>query len=659
MSGAWANLAPAVVWVGLMLVGGVALWLARVHSRIVVLLGAMPVAVLTVTLVGFVQIVAPIKFTWVTVALAAWVVGLLVGSVRRMLARLRVLEPSVTPPGEGLSPVADPWLVTALLLALSAGLAGLVMWSAGGGRWDVASQTWDAFFDANVIRAAADSQVLNPTLTSDFAYRVPIGSYYPSTFHGVGVLVIQATGCNAVVASNVVAGLVAGGLWPATAALSARYVLGQGAVIPALVLAWGFHGMPWAPLGWGVLWATGVAGAAVPLVIATFAGMCGLTRVPRARLLGAMGFLASMVALAALHPRIAFLLGALLLLPWLWVVLGNSRRDWTAGRHGRAGVLAMLALAPLAGLAVVSLKVGRSGTDLVARAWPILEGRVAEVLRYVVNGPAQSVPQLLSAVLVAVGLVVAVRTRRLRWLAILGVSAAALDVITATTNYVRPFNALARFWYNDRHRTLVVPPAAAVLLAVIGWERLRDLVVHRAAVRRQWIPRLGAILASLTMLWGALAGLTYLRGTYIDAANDPKVSFVSPDDITFYRDVAKIVPATDRVLNNAWDGSGLLYAYTGIRPVFFLLHGPASTVNGSLLRESLSMMSREEACPLLQNDGIRWVIDGGRVSDSNPDLPPQEAPGIKFSQDSWAVTPVIVRGDRRLYQITGCDGKSS
>ena len=651
MTGFWAAAGPMVVWAALTLVGWVALGVAGVPRRALRLVASLPAALLCVVLVALLQTKVPLPFGWPAIVGAALSVGALAAGLG---AGWRLLRRPAPPPRTPEPSESIP--IVLLALAGSAALGFFVMWLSGGARWDIASQTWDSFFDANAVRAAWETGRVDPIRISDFAYTSPFNTYYPSFFHALAVLVMQATGADAVSATNVTAGLIAGAIWPPMVALATGYLFGgsRRILLPALVLAWGFHGMPWSPLGWGVLWATGLAATAVPLAIALFAGMLGVTRVPRNRVRATGLFVASLILVAVMHPRIGVVTATVLIVPWMWVVGGSARAAWQADRRGTAFVGVVLVGAPLVVLAGAGLWVGRSNAELVARAWPILQGRFAELLQYAIGGAAQSVPQLLVAALVAVGVVAAWRTPQLRWLVLLFVAAVAIDVVTATTIYVRPINAVARFWYNDRHRTIVVPPAAAVPLAVLGLEWVRTVAAQRLSWAR-WRTQVVAGLAAVTMVWGAWGGLVYLRPTYSEAAADPRLSFVSPADIEFYAKVADLVTPGQRVLNNPWDGSGLLYAYTGVRPVFMLLNGTSSTYNGVVMRDGLLTMTKDDACLYLKADSVHWVLNGGPVSLSNPELPPQVTPGMDIpSSGLWALTLVLEEGDRRLYRVTGC-----
>ena len=96
-----------------------------------------------------------------------------------------------------------------------------------------------------------------------------------------------------------------------------------------------------------------------------------------------------------------------------------------------------------------------------------------------------------------------------------------------------------------------------------------------------------------------------------------------------------------------------LYAYTGVRTVFYVLNGVPGTNAGVVLRERLLTMSHAEVCTEMKADGVQWIINGGAVPPT-PSLPPQVAPGMEVPADFWATTPVLQDGDLRLYRVTGC-----
>lgn len=658
--------------------GGATIVLAwRWRWDVTTIAAAIPVGVLGIALTAVVQSVRSFDYGWPAV-LAGWavlcVVGLVLHGIVAAITRVtgyagRVLtaegQPAVTTRAGRVGGRRKEAGRFAGVLAASIVLGFLVMWAAGGGSWEIVSQTWDAMFDANAVRHVYDTGVVAPTRISDFAYPQPVGGYYPSGFHAMGSLVMALTGRDAVVGTNIVAGLMAGGLWPSVVVLAARFVFESTlrSSLCALVLAWGFWGLPWGPLSWGVLWATALAGMYAPLVFAGLAGVMKVTRVARPLIPSlALGMLGTGVV-AVFHPRMTVPVLALAIGLWVWWCLGIAWRGMreNPSRISTSVVALTGVLVPLSAIAFLVLRVGRGDSTYAARGWPVEYGLPLELAQYVVNGQAHSVPQLASGALLLVGLWRTLRVPPHRWMAVFFLGAVTLDILTAVLRDVDAYDGLARFWYDDRYRTVILTPFPAILLALVGADHVLDRLMGRSTGRRRpdsgrWIVperRLLGAGAVIVVVWGAVAGLSSLRSSYIDAATHPQESVVSPAEVDFFRQIADVVPPGERILNNANDGSALMYAYTGRMPVFLVAGVRASTEYGETLWDDLTELRPELMCHLAAHDGIRWVYNGGPAYRKGI-IAAQEAPGMQVPPGFWATRPVLLEDGRTLFQLTGC-----
>ena len=117
--------------------------------------------------------------------------------------------------------------------------------------------------------------------------------------------------------------------------------------------------------------------------------------------------------------------------------------------------------------------------------------------------------------------------------------------------------------------------------------------------------------------------------------------------------MADIVPPDDRVLNNAKDGSGFLYAYEGVQLVFYLASQTASTDHGVALRDRFTTLNSQELCRVLKADSVDWVLNGGRAYEANG-IERDDAPGMQIPDGFWATSLVLQEGDRKLFKVTGC-----
>lgn len=631
-------------------VGFVTLTVAGCRDRLLAAMAALPAVVVTVLATTLAQVVVSFPFGWTSTCVAALTIAVLVRLVAgRWLQGISVTGQRRTWP-----------YLAALSATVVAGYT--VLWCATGADWEVVSQTWDALFDTNAIRNAFESGVVSPVRISDFVNPDHVGSYYPSTFHALGVLAMQLTGTDAVVASNLVSGLIAGALWPSVAALAAIGVVGVGRLAPGVVVlaSGGFWAMPWAPLGFGVLWASALAAAFVPLVAVWLVRLLAPIDNPARshwRGGGPVAPLAGSLAIVALlHPRILMILLVLTFGVWSWWAGTALCRAASVAERRRAGWLALGIVVSSSLFLAVVLRLGRGNSQFGVRNWEAETSLGEEVLGYLIGGPGGTIPQALTALSVLVGLWVAWRQQPLRALAVFAVGAVSLDVLTASVR-LTALNGVTRFWYGDRFRTMAVAGGVLVVVAAVGGQWL-----HRWAERQFTATRLGALqvrsaypgaVAALVLVVGTFSAVPSMSRWYSDAANDPVASVVSADEVQFFRAVAEVVPEDARILNNPTDGSALLYAYVNRKPAFFVAGNVGSTPNAVWLRGQFSIMKPADLCRQMNQDGIRWVINNGRPYSSGV-IEAAEAPALAIPPGFPLVTERLRWGDRKLFELTGC-----
>ncbi len=650
---AWAtDIAPALAFAGLLWLGGAGIArLAGARSASTVVYSALPIAVVVVGLVGVTQMWFQFAFGWVAVAVAfalAGVAALVAGlGWRRLPSRWIATGPAP-------ERRAGWWLSLALLLgSLLLGLT--VVWLASAGTFEVVSQTWDAMFDANAVRYGFETSNLSPTHLAVFPLPQPaVASYYPSTFHAVCVLFMQLAGTDAVVPTNVVAGLIAGGLWPSAAVLGASFTAGRSrwVTLSAAVLSWGFYAAPWSPLGWGVLWATSMAAALAPVALAGLIQTFGFGLVRRPLPLSAAVAVGGIALVGLMHPRTVVIILVLAVGLWAWSFGARSLRARAVGEPWTRWAVLTFLPAPLLLFAVFFVDRG-----MEARLWPVERPLWAELGSHLVNGVVGSWPQPITAALVLAGAWWAIRHGR-AGAAVLWGGAVILDVTTAAIQGNYAVNGLARFWYNDRHRVLPLTAWLALLLALYAVAALHDRWRH-GGLRMVGLGQTssGALvvgLAALVVLNGSLAAGRALWGSLAGAANNPVTSLVSPDEIRFYREVAQVVPPQERIMNNANDGSALLYAYQNRRPIFLIGGVRGSTHNAASAFDRFITLNKHDLCTFVAEDHVYWLLDGGRAF-SGTVIKEQQAPGLRVPPGGhWALTPVLSSSAGTLYEITGC-----
>ena len=242
---AWPVAFVAVLW-GL---GFATAHLGGLRNRLFTAALAVPLTVGAVAISTLVHIVVPQPFGWVTVVVVLGVVGAVLRLVRR--GRPRVAS---RPDGGSVAGLMA-------MLGVSSACAMLVIFVSSGGSWELVSQTWDAIFDANATRQVYETGLVNPLLISDFAFPQPVHTFYPSTFHALGALYMHLSGADAVVATNVVAAVLVGAVWPHGTAVALCGFVGHPSPRPGVLglLSGGAGGLPFSPPRWGVPWASALA----------------------------------------------------------------------------------------------------------------------------------------------------------------------------------------------------------------------------------------------------------------------------------------------------------------------------------------------------------------------------------------------------------------
>lgn len=672
-------------------------WLvARASGRrgVDAVLWAAPVTFLVTATTAYLQVLVPYPFGWPVVLLmhALLAVGLLVG--RRFVPSAREAIRGAGSRGNArgrVRPVPRRALradiatggrldvLTAVGVLVATSVTAWVTWLGALGDLETASQSWDALFDINAVRSVMDGGPADPFHVSTFVYGVP-STYYPSAFHSVAALVGRLLGSDAVVAANVTSVVVAGVLWPSTCLILLRALFGRRRMVllagAATVL--GFWGMPWGPFGFGVLYATGMAAAFVPLAVAGTARVLGQTLTPRGPMSRALGLtVLGIVAVGLGHPRVLVLLGCVLIPMWVAFLAAAARRGLRA-RHWDLAVLVILLI--VATVAVIEWVTGATYRNkTVAVSWPQYESFPQALLYGLLNKPVDTAPQYVTGALCLLGIVLALRRRGLRWLAFSYLFVMVLHALTATTSLTF-FEQFARFWYHDQFRIGAMPAVLAVPLAAYPLTRLglaserarrrhaaaeRRAVAQtrvarrnaRAASGRVWMPYAATTAVALVSLWVGVYGPThYLRLYYGDAAADPRASLVSADEVAFFRKLADVVPPGERILNNPTDGSALIYAYTG-KQVTMYIGGDASPArHAAELRRTLVRTRPDRhatVCAWLKQDRIGWVVNLGRTYSNNV-VSTAPAPGMQVPHGFWATTPVLHEGSATLYRVTGC-----
>lgn len=635
-------LAAAVVYVPGLVIG------AGLRLRGLALAGLAPgitIGLYAVLAIGFGF--AGIRWGLVSVAVATLVIAVIAFVVGRLVPKPR---PSVAARG------SRALLVTGLIVG--GGLIAARLMTYIGVPWAI-SQTNDAIFHLNALRWIAETGSAS-SVTLGGVVGGP--TFYPGAWHAIASLVALSPG-DIPVAVNMVALVIGAGVWPIGIALLTRVVTRDAvAAVVAPALAAGLLAFPQLMFEWGVLYPYALSLALVPPAVAGTMLVHRMWRdaAPGARVRSVLGMLiaagCAVVAIALSQPA-SLLVWGLLSAAWATgILVGVIRRDASVRpRRGRGIAIAVLcAIWIVLGLVWLAFAVA-----LGPVLWdPYLS--VLGALRDVVLNSQGALPAALGvSILMVMGIVVAIRSRRLRWLAISWAVFALLYIVAVATHLPVVKRALTGAWYGDSYRLAAIAPIVVVPLAALGlavvlrWfatsirsDRARDQAPWWAMGVIAVVGVVGLIVAPVVQL--RVAHTTDEQSRY--ALNDR--SNLTRDAFELLRRLPQALPEDALLIGNPSTAVGLAYAL-GERDVIPRTWSPPATDAWNVLAADL----REAGTDPAVCEALALYGDPGYVLDFGPgEASPGRyvMPGMTDFEGQPGFELVDEEGEASLWRITAC-----
>jgi hypothetical protein len=263
------------------------------------------------------------------------------------------------------------------------------------------------------------------------------------------------------------------------------------------------------------------------------------------------------------------------------------------------------------------------------------------------------------ALLVLVGLAVAARTPRYRWLAVTHVAAGAAYVLVAGSDGPVA-RALSGPWYDDPFRLAALLGVTGVPLAALGLLRLAGALTGAASRWRR--PRL--VVAGLRRPGAAVAVLglvVLLAGGAGYAGANAKVlatwyaggALAGAPEQALLRSLGRIVPAGESVAGSPWTGASLSGPLGGRDAVFPHLSGGWRADRALVAARLDDVATDPGVCAAVRRLHVGYVLDG--PSTFWPDDPRQDAyPGLRVA-GAPGFEPVATGGRLTLYRLTACE----
>lgn len=533
------------------------------------------------------------------------------------------------------------------------------------------SQTYDAVFHLNAV-----AWILETGDASSFhLYRITHpgedNEFYPAGWHGLVALVVQLTGSSlgpapVAVATNATWLATTLLMWLPGVALLTRVVAGRSraggppAEAIAVVLAGVAVAAPWTLLAWGTLYPTGLATAITPAGLAIAATLLSRRdphRFTPLLIAAALWGIGGIVA----HPRslfscivIAVPLVVLALVAW-------SRRNLRGGRRSRVwtawGLVAGIATSGVAlgwwyiyrAFDVANRPISDHLNGGPATATQDLGGALLAAVSWAVPPPDAvdtAAPQLALALAVIAGVVLGMRSRRLRWLAIAWILVVVLYAAAAGSNSDFA-KLLTGLWYKDKYRLLVLLAVVGIPLAAIAIRRIGSSIAPRLRAAAYVVLPAVAALALVGPGFEPLA-------SSINRTFSPS-GFVNEDDFALMGRASEVVGRDAVIVGNPWDGSTLTWALGGVRTLFPHLAGEWSPDEVQIAQHLDRALEDPTVCAAVARTGAHYLY-------RSPGLlwgqPPEAGwfVGIDRATESAGILTLVAReGSSALYRISACD----
>lgn len=525
------------------------------------------------------------------------------------------------------------------------------------GGIDAVNQTYDNVFHLNAVRRILRSADGSAWVVGGLTRLPGNESYYPAAWHQVVSLVVQLSGQEIVLASNVVMLLVAAVVWPVGLVTLMRTCTTAGPVgwMAAGTLAGVTGTFPVTLMSWGIVLPFFLSLSMMPLVVLLVSHLAGLAPRSAQRLTGLqLAVLLPVVcaAVAVAHPQGVFV-GMVVGLPILvWGTLARAG-DRLAGRR-RAGTrlwpLATLTVLALAGSAMVWLRFRPSEESAVWEPNASPKEAIGQALSLAPNATPAFVP--LGLVMVGCAAAVLLLSRS-RWLVAPWLAATAMSVVTRSMPQGDLRYLLTGTWYTDNNRVTAIVAVAAIPVLALGLESLQRLAARRSPTMAG-APGLvaAAVAAVLVLALGVLSPGSRVNQGYVETSWQSG-ALLTADERELLQRLPEVVPEDAVIATNAWNGSALAYAISD-RQVLNTYMGFQARPEVHLLNAELDEARTDPAvCDAAEELHVQYALDFG----------PQEIhgrtatyTGLNEISETGAAEVVLQVGDAKLLRLLPCRG---
>ncbi|MBB5830360.1 DUF6541 family protein [Brachybacterium aquaticum] len=525
------------------------------------------------------------------------------------------------------------------------------------GSIDAISQTYDNVFHLNAVRHILRAGDGSAWVVGGMTTLPGEETFYPALWHQTVSLVVQLSGQEIILASNIVMLLAVAVIWPLGMATLVRTATASGPMgwMAAGALAGITSTFPLAMMSWGILLPYLLSLSLMPLVLAAVAHVATLAPAGPHRLTAAQTWVllvAACASVALAHPQGVFV-GLILGVPMLvWAVL--VRAGDLVLRRPRV----LRRLVPLALVTAAVMYIGWTGFEEFrpsesSAVWEpnaTQDEAIAQALSLAGNGAPAWWP--LGAVVLVCALAVLIGSRS-RWLVPAFAAAAWMSVITRSTPMGDFRYQWTGTWYSDNYRITAIVAVAAVPLLAVGLDVLARWAVRLLPVLRGAAGPVAAVAVVLVLLAASIFSPSMYAARADMAWHWRNTELLTPDERALLEQLPEVVPEDAVIATNAWNGSSLAYAISD-RPVLNTFMGFQAEDEVHLLNRQLDDAQTDPAvCDAMEDLHVEYALDFG----------PEEMHGNRATytglneiSQTGAAEVVLQVGDAKLLRMLPCRG---
>ena len=591
---------------------------------------------------------------------------------RRRLQAVPGQEPSA-PPAAAEPDTSRRWWPAAVAGGLLIGGGVLVLRQLRiMGSITAVSQTYDNVFHLSAVRHILRHQDASAWLVGGMNSLPGNESFYPALWHQLGSLVVQLSGQDLVLVSNVQMLVVGCIVFPValmalvrgTTTAGPLGVFLTGALVPIS------SAFPLTMMSWGIILPYLLSLCVLPLALLAIAQIIGLVPNrpdPPPRLTQVVLLIASCFAVAIAHPQGALVALALGLPMMVWATglrWREGRTEPVAGTvHHGGGLLGgrwpltVVTVLGLAGGAAVWY-VARPG--ITSAVWEP-NASLVEAIGQVGSLAGNATPawEPLGVVMAAAVLSVALLSRS-RWMLLAFLSGAFLSVATRATPVGELRYLITGGFYSDNNRIAAIPVLIAVPILAVGidaaarwaWARWGTGREDRGPRHARLAPVAAVLIAAslLTLSWVA-PNTRVNEGYSVFAWQEPEL--LSADERELLERLPEVVEPGEVIATNAWNGSSLAYAISD-RDVLNIYMGFEAEPEVHLLNAELDEANTNpEVCDAAAELDVEYALDFG----------PREMHGKRATytglneiSETGAAEVVLQVGEAKLLKMLPCRG---